>query len=188
MFRTRQVKKTTGPVVLRLAEMATKREREDTPVLVSLKKVSPRRTTRPRGVRILGRPHSVRPDCPIDVGGLQGLPLVMVKKKSNGALKRSRTVKRKLPKANSALKKKTSPKASALSAEPMDEMDLLSEALSKSLKTREAETENDTGNSASRAISKKKHNRARRAAKRKVVKVRANALAQRARRRGIARN
>ena len=107
------------------------------------------------------------------------MPLVMVKKKSNGALKRSRTVKRKLPKANSALKKKTSPKASALSAEPMDEMDLLSEALSKSLKT---------GNSASRAISKKKHNRARRAAKRKVVKVRANALAQRARRRGIARN
>ena len=136
----------------------------------------------------LGRPHCVRPDCPIDVGGLQGLPLVMVKKKSNGALKRSRTVKRKLPKANSALKKKTSPKASALSAEPMDEMDLLSEALSKSLKTREAETENDTGKSASRAISKKKHNRARRAAKRKVVKVRANALAQRARRRGIARN
>ena len=28
MFRTRQVKKTTGPVVVRLAEMATKRERE----------------------------------------------------------------------------------------------------------------------------------------------------------------
>jgi hypothetical protein len=46
MFRTRQVKKTTGPVVVRLAEMATKREREDTPVLVSLKKVSPRRSTR----------------------------------------------------------------------------------------------------------------------------------------------
>ena len=40
IFRTRQVKKTTGPVVVRLAEMATKREREDTPVLVSLKKVS----------------------------------------------------------------------------------------------------------------------------------------------------
>ena len=98
-----------------------------------------------------------------------------MKKKSNGALKRSRNVKKKLPKANSALKKKTPPKASALSAEPMDEMDLLSEALSKSLKT-------------SRAISKKKHNRARRAAKRKVVKVKANSLAQRARRRGIARN
>ena len=103
--------------------------------------------------------------------------LEMVKKKSNGALKRSRNVKKKLPKANSALKKKTPPKASALSAEPMDEMDLLSEALSKSLKTKEA-----------RAISKKKHNRARRAAKRKVVKVKANSLAQRARRRGIARN
>ena len=29
IFRTRQVKKTTGPVVVRLAEMATKRERED---------------------------------------------------------------------------------------------------------------------------------------------------------------
>ena len=43
MFRTRQVKKTTGPVVVRLAEMATKREREDTPVLVSLKKVSPQK-------------------------------------------------------------------------------------------------------------------------------------------------
>lgn len=104
--------------------------------------------------------------------------LEMVKKKSNGALKRSRNVKKKLPKANSALKKKTPPKASALSAEPMDEMDLLSEALSKSLKTKEAP----------RAISKKKHNRARRAAKRKVVKVKANSLAQRARRRGIARN
>ena len=114
--------------------------------------------------------------------------LEMVKKKSNGALKRSRNVKKKLPKANSALKKKTPPKASALSAEPMDEMDLLSEALSKSLKTKEAPTEIDMGKSTSRAISKKKHNRARRAAKRKVVKVKANSLAQRARRRGIARN
>ena len=36
----------------------------------------------------------------------------MVKKKSNGVLKRNRNVKKKLPKAKSALKKKTLPKAS----------------------------------------------------------------------------
>ena len=35
--------------------------------------------------------------------------LVMVKKKSNGVLKRNRNVKKKLPKAKSALKKKTLP-------------------------------------------------------------------------------
>ena len=106
----------------------------------------------------------------------------MVKKKANSALRnRSRT------KASM----KRLPKATSSSSDPTDDMDLLSEALSRTLKAEDALPSSaaiEMDNSSSRTISKKKHNRAKRAAMRKVVKVKAKALARKGRRRAIARN
>lgn len=104
----------------------------------------------------------------------------MVKKKSNSSIRRA-------PARRKPLKSKK-----PATAEEKDDVDILSEALNKTLGADLEPTVDEPSMGALKGISKKRapksNIRAKRAAKRKAVKVKAASAARKAKRRGIARN